>query len=91
MSYLSFCVRELEEKGADQSSWKEVAEPPFKEIVGVLAKILLDRFGQISGRSVRSTWMAKMEAAAMPTSPVPAPSSRMRVCEVRPPFPLCLA
>ena len=78
MLYLSPGDRESAEGRADQSRGKKVAEPPFSEIVAVLAMMFRERLGQISGRSVRSTWTAEMEAAAMPTRPVPAPSSRTR-------------
>lgn len=39
--------------------------------------MLCVRFGTISGRSVRWVVVSKREDAAMPTRPVPAPSSRM--------------
>ena len=44
---------------------------------GRLVERLKARLGQIEGRSVRDTWTGKRVAKAIPTRPVPAPSSRM--------------
>lgn len=40
ISYLSSCNRESGEGRADQSRGKDVAEPPFAEMAGVLAMML---------------------------------------------------
>ena len=61
---------------SDQSRTVADADPPFSVTRGSLVKRLRVRFGTMEGRSVSATFAGKSRAAAIPTRPVPEPSSR---------------
>lgn len=65
------------ESGSDQSSGPAVTVLEAAAVRDAFAATLCWRFGRMEGRSVRWVWVGKRAAAARPTSPVPAPSSRM--------------
>jgi len=64
-----------------QSSTPASAWPPWECRTSALAATLRARLGTMAGRSVRTTLAFQTAAAASPTRPVPAPSSRTGLAE----------
>jgi hypothetical protein len=63
---------------SDQSSGRAQESPPQASIILRLLLMFDCKFGRTSGKSVKVTLTPQAQAAVIPTSPVPAPSSSTR-------------
>lgn len=69
------CPSALNSFAFSQSSTAADTLPLSNDMMAAFERAFRSRLGTISGRSVKMIFLSKTKAAAMPTNPVPAPSS----------------